>query len=255
MWVINYIIYKSDNFLANSKKWIAEKLLGFFIMVIIGCGLTTFKDIPLLLQGISIILGFVILRFVSFRQLDKISSYELSKATALDYEPIFKINNSHLEPSGKESFLISKLDLNSIEEKIKQNHSFYTLKVKQEKEVIGFIELSDSATNDVLDKVDWKSADKKEHFLSPERNLKYIERVAIHKDYKKKGIGTAIYKNLFSQLHDYSFYSFVMTAPYNNLGSKKFHDKMKFKIVGTFNSSEYAGFKNYRSELYYIDNK
>ena len=252
LWVLNYIIYKSDNFLANSKKWIAEKVFAIFIMIIAWCGLTIFlKETPVLIQGITVIVAFVSVRLISFKQLTQISNYELVMAKESDYDSLCMINNAYLNPDGKESFIISKLDINTVHEKINQNHSFFVLKIEKEENVIGFVELSDSVPKDILDKVVWTSEKERELVLT--KNAKYIEKIVTHSDYLKKGIGTAIYRNLFNQLSDYSFYSFVMVSPYNNIGSVRFHKKMNFRIGGTFSSSEYAGFKNYKSLLFCID--
>ncbi len=249
-WVFNYIIYKSDNFIANSKKWILEKIVAIIIIGAAWILLTTLREIHILMQGLIVIASFIAIRLTSFRQLTQISDYELIEAKEKDLQALCNINNSHLNPDGKKSFIISKITPQLVSDKIAQEHQYYILNIKNEDKIIGFIELSNGVEKGILDQVTWINEDNKVRIINSDKDIKYIEKIAIHPDYAGKGIGTAIYRNLFDLLPSYSFYSFVMVAPFHNEGSVKFHEKMNFKATGTFSAPHFAGFENYQSILY-----
>jgi len=58
--------------------------------------------------------------------------------------------------------------------------------------------------------------------------------IYVHPDYKKAGIGKALYKKLIAKLTDMGFHLLVAGMTMPNIGSQKLHEKMGFEKVGEF---------------------
>jgi L-amino acid N-acyltransferase YncA len=251
LWVLNYVFEKSDNYRANTAKWIAEKL--FSIALFSGIWMLekyVLKNNHNLMQGGVLIGAFCLSRLISFNQLFHSASFNLVPATLEDYDSIVKINNSYLNPEGKKAFLISELTIEKIKKHVSQGNTFYVLKMEKNDSILAFAELSTAIAADIIEKVEWNSIQQEMYFKSLKNDLLYIEKVAVSPGFKSKGYGKAVYKNLFQQYPDKSFYAFVMSSPHNNQISIRFHSDSGFSEAGKFNSKEFEGFKNYSSILF-----
>ena len=71
-------------------------------------------------------------------------------------------------------------------------------------------------------------------FLSKLKKFLYVDRVAIHKDYRRAGLGKKIYENIFLEAKQdiLPIALEVNTEPLNQ-PSLNFHEKMGFDQVGT----------------------
>ncbi len=252
-WVINYILQNKGNFIAKNKTWIAEKIVALIIFSSTYLLLHfLWFDMKLFYQGLIIITAFILVRTISFRQVKKAPRYSLDKATEMDFITISEINNSYLDPEKNRAFMISEMSEEIIESRLENNFRYYVLRKFGNDEILGFVELSNSVGEDILNHVSWENDKYKKQILDNNfDNLLYIEKIAVDKTYKKQGIGEALYKNLFAKYSDYSFYAFVMDHPHKNEISMNFHKKLGFVEAGTLELEEYKVFDNYRSKIFY----
>lgn len=256
LWVINYTRQTSGNYLAKNRKWYMEKILGISIFaasyLIVNFLLT---PISIVLSGIIVIFTFVMVRFVSFNQVKKAEVFSLEIAQEDNFATIAEINNHYLGAQGKDSFMITPLSVKKIESRLKDDFAYYVLRGTVKNEIFGFIELSSTAGNEILDNVIWNDNNYTELIMNTEQKVFYIEKVAVNEKYQHQGIGTALYTNLFNRFPYHSFYSFVMERPYDNVVSSAFHNASGFRSLGRFTEEEFCGFSNYQSRLYYRDAK
>ena len=255
-WVINYIRQKSDAFIANSKKWLYEKVLGISLYAASYAVLFFFlSEHAFLLQGGVVILAYVLVRKLSFRETKQSSGYDLIRANTAHFKAISAINNAHLNPEGKKSFMISSLSIDSITERVQNGHEFFVLVSRNESNVLGFVELSTSVDKEILEEVSWILEDDKERILNPDVPVRYIEKVGVSEEFTGKGIGKAIYAQLFEEFPNYSFYAFVMVSPHRNSISEQFHKSARFQVSGLFKADEYGNFEGYESLLFFRNKK
>lgn len=251
-WVVNYIKQNNGNFLAKNKRWLFEKFFaislftGFFFL-----NKYAISNTKLFYQGFAVIVSFILVRKISFKQVKKATRYNLEEAKESDYRNISQINNSYLNPKENESFMITEMSEEVIKERLTKNYSYFVLRNNGNQDILGFIELSQTVGNEVLEQVTWLNESAKNQILSKNNKLLYVEKIAVDKNYKKQGIGEAIYNNLFNMYKDFSFYAFIMDKPFTNKISMNFHEKIGFKESGTLNLDEFNSFKNYQSKLFY----
>ena len=247
-WVINYIYQTSGDFVAKNRIWLFEK----FTSIIIFAGVYLLIrfwliDENLYFQGGLVVASFVAVRKLSFRQVKKAQRYSFLTAEEEDYPKIAAINNSYLDPKKNKAFMITGLSEEKIRDRLDDSYMYYVLKQDETADVLGFIELSLSAGNDILQQVEWFDQEKKDRILAAKEKVLYIEKIAVNKEFKRHGMGAALYQHLFNELPDHSFYAFVMQKPHRNSVSLSFHQKLGFDVAGIFRANEFTGFKNYES--------
>jgi len=251
-WVLNYKYQHSGNFFADNNLWILEKVMAIALSASIYLTLAKYlTGLEHYWKGAIVIATFIAIRKMSFRQVKKAQSYELKEAAPEDFEEIARMNNHYLGGNNKKSFMISPLSTDQINQlQEEKNHTFYILRKKDDDAILGFVEISPSADYEILKTVHWKDNKTAEKILHPNNEqIKYIEKIAVNKNFKRMGIGKALYTNVFEANPSTSYYAFVMNKPFNNKVSLAFHKNMRFFEAGSFNASEYAGYKNYQSIL------
>jgi GNAT superfamily N-acetyltransferase len=80
--------------------------------------------------------------------------------------------------------------------------------------------------------------------------LTWIEQVAVHPDHVRRGVGSAMYGDLFSWNQDHTFACALAELPVPNDASRIFHQKKGFARMGTFTAEEFCGLKPYQSGIY-----
>ena len=251
-WVINYIVQNKGNYIAKNKTWIAEKIIAIILFTTIYIlQKYTFSELDLIYQGLAVIITFILVRKISFKQVKNAPRYSLDIAKTEDFSIIAEINNSYFDPEKNKAFMITEMTEDIIHERIQKNFKYYVLRKFGNDEILGFVELSDSVGEDILNQVNWKNDKFKRQILGTNENLLYVEKIAIDKTYKKQGVGEALYKNLFAKYSDSSFYAFVMDHPYKNEISMNFHEKLGFEEAGLLKLDEYKVFKDYQSKIFY----
>ena len=224
-WVINYIVQNKGNYIAKNKTWIAEKIVAIVLFTTIYIlEKYTLSEFDLIYQGLAVIITFILVRKISFKQVKNAPRYSLDIAKPDDFKIIAEINNSYFDPEKNKAFMITEMTEDIIHERIQNNFKYYVLRKFGNDEILGFVELSDSVGDDILNQVNWRNDKLKNQILGNNGDLLNIEKIAIDKAYKKQGVGEALYKNLFAKYNNSSFYAFVMDKPYTNEISMNFHE-------------------------------
>jgi L-amino acid N-acyltransferase YncA len=251
-WVINYIIQNKGNYIAKNKTWIAEKIVAIALFTTLFLLLKyPFSSVELFFQGLAVIILFILVRKISFKQVKNAPRYSLDIAKPEDFEIIADINNSYYDPEKNKAFMITQMTEDIIQERIQKSYKYYVLRKFGNDEILGFIELSPSVGEEILQQVSWRNDKFRKQILENHENLLYVEKIAVDKTYKKQGVGEALYKNLFAKYSNCSFYAFVMDQPHTNEISMNFHEKLGFEEAGVLKLEEFKNFNNYQSKLYY----
>lgn len=65
------------------------------------------------------------------------------------------------------------------------------------------------------------------------QNGKYVYSVCVDEAYRGKNIANSLYDNLKIFYHDSDLYVDIQHEPHNNIASRKFHEKIGFKLKAT----------------------
>jgi L-amino acid N-acyltransferase YncA len=247
LWVINYNIHTRAFGNKRSLWWMLEKVIVIVIYVVVFILITYVlpKNANYISAGL-IIISFVIARFIGFSQLRGSHSFKIRKAKPDDASAIVSLNNKwYTEGSNNKGFLVTLLDEKQVAKDIESDTVTYFIAESKKKELQGFVSVSDSPEEGIMDSVTW--IDKKLEEKFKKVNNKYIEKVAVVEGAEKKGLGRALYQRLFQEYPKYILYSFAAYYPKINEASINFHTRMGFKKSGIFERDEFLGIKDYRS--------
>ncbi len=250
IWVVNFVYKNVEYYIKNKRQWYLQKVLAIVIYAANFFVMNYLLYDYQLINGLILIVSYVGVRKICFAELKGVLSYELKPAASCEYELISEINKDNLDPKKNESFIISELSEATIKEKIGDGHQFLVLRFKGENQILGFIELSNAVSKEVLNNTSWNDCVDKSIFVENNEKVKYIERIIVKKEFKGNKIGTALYHKLFENFESYIFYAFVIEKPFKNNISMRFHKKLGFNNVGVFKAENYCGFKNYQSILF-----
>lgn len=121
-------------------------------------------------------------------------------------------------------------------------------------EVAGFLSVTDKSSSHfqelitALATVQWQSP------LNLGRpDLFYIDKIAVHPKYHRRGVAKALYAQVFGEFSDAHFFTALVEKPLRNEASEHFHLKLDFKRIGTFAAADCFGFDQYQSGIYSRD--
>lgn len=94
--------------------------------------------------------------------------------------------------------------------------------------------------------------------ISPEgllnqESLVWIAKIAVEPHAARRGIGTRLYQQLFSDLRKHPFITTTARSPIMNLASYGFHTKAGFREIGTFYSGDRGELKDCSNYVMYRD--
>jgi len=78
----------------------------------------------------------------------------------------------------------------------------------------------------------------------------YVKRIAISPEYQRCGFGRSLYAELTTRFPTHHLMAAIIEAPYNNIGSSKFHRAHGFIRAATFTGRGIFGFKEYAAGIY-----
>ncbi|WP_419172318.1 hypothetical protein [Halobacteriovorax sp.] len=177
------------------------------------------------------------------------NNFELISATEKDIQVIVDINNSRTNREDKDGFILDKYSYDETLAKLQKGIGLYLINNTISNETVGFLELSDKVDKRIPDQLEWEDEEVKEKFVS--LKPKYIDRICLLNKDSAKGAGSFTYRKMFQLFPDKNFYAFIVTKPIENKASVRFHLKNGFKHIATFNKDEYAGFRNYQSQIFF----
>lgn len=64
-------------------------------------------------------------------------------------------------------------------------------------------------------------------------SLIYVDRIALHPDYRSRKLGGSLYKAAFEAFPDRDLIGCEVNTMPDNPGSKRFHERMGFEVIGT----------------------
>ncbi|MET3697926.1 L-amino acid N-acyltransferase YncA [Bacillus oleivorans] len=248
-WVLNfqYEAKRAGTFQKNrAKVWLLEKVL---VILIYGFSWAliqfTLVSNYTILQMVCIISSFILVRNFGFNNVKDSREYTFEKATYYDIEEIVDINNSYFNGRVIEGgFLLKKLVPNDVRQAIDYQEDLYFVAKDSNGKVIGYIELKSQFPAEVMDGLEWESP------FDLQQEQFYIEQVAVHQEYQRKGVGSFLYDQTFRTFPEKNFSAFVVSQPIRNESSIRFHQKMGFEQKATFHSNQYAGMSPYESILF-----
>ncbi|MCF7857699.1 MAG: GNAT family N-acetyltransferase [Candidatus Cloacimonetes bacterium] len=248
LWVINHLLEFKEKNKPKANKWLLEKVLAVMIFSVVLLIIVKFGDLlPHYLEVAMIIIGYFVVRKVSFRQLKDKKGTQIRAAVPEDAETITELNNSALHSKSPSGFMISKLEVRKVREQIKTGETDFHVIFKKKGKILGFIEISKSADNSILEEVDWIDFFQKDRFEKGDG--RYIEKIVIKPENRNKDLGKTFYEYLFDNYRDHLLYAFITIKPINNQASMNFHEKNDFIKSAIFTSKEYSGLKNYQSVM------
>ncbi|MFL7793617.1 MAG: GNAT family N-acetyltransferase [Anaerolineae bacterium] len=262
LWVGNYLYQFREQYRSRGKRWILEKVLAIVIYAL--CYVTIYFTrnlAPIWILGGIMILGFALVRNVGFSQVKMISSlgallrmlaggFRFREALPGDAAAIAEINNSNLLVDSQKGFFIVELDAAEVERSIKEGPERYYVAQNRDSCVVGFVETSDSVSQEVINEMTWFDLELQGQF-HPETAI-YIEKVAARQDHRRQGIGRFLYESLFRSYTSTVFYAFVVLSPVTNYPPLEFHLGLKFSKAAVSRALEFCGLSNYQSSLLLI---
>ncbi|MEQ9414251.1 MAG: GNAT family N-acetyltransferase [Cyclobacteriaceae bacterium] len=252
-WVINYV---HENKLAlsgksDSKKWILEKCFGIITMILVAL-ITRFFTPLFFLQLSLVIVGYFIVRNISFRSVKKTRGMKFRKARLDDLDQIVRIHNSNAlinRLNAQKGYLLSEADADVLRGKLISKSGYFYYVATNNEEILGFVQVKKGIPQE--EEEEYLSAKKQEDIdtlISTEPHW-HILTVAVNEDFKGTGVGKYMYNRLFEKYPESHFTAFVVFEPTRNTGSITFHEAMGFKEVGVFVGSKEYKIKNYESRL------
>lgn len=254
IWVLNYL-HENTVVLRLSRKanvkWILEKVFAIIVYLLVLILLFYF-EIPKYLMTVILIIGFIIVRNISFRTVKQTRGLKFRKAKIEDANSIVDIHNQNARKNIKsngQGFLLEETSDERLIKKFNDNATQYFVSTIKNK-VVGFLQISIGIPSDELEEFEntifYSEEDKQ---LIDNRHI-HILTVGVSRGYKKTGVGKFIYQSLFRRFRGYSFSAYVVEKPIKNNASKVFHEKLGFEIMGRFISDFYYSLEDYRSILY-----
>ncbi|MHC4537095.1 MAG: GNAT family N-acetyltransferase [Planctomycetota bacterium] len=145
----------------------------------------------------------------------------LRNAILDDIAEIVDINRSYLSSDSEAGFLIRELEVEQVKECITRNPDSFIVGQNIEGEIVGFIMVADSIEQEIIEHLEWFSVNLRALFeqYSPK---KYIEMIAVKRNYQRQKIGSSLYKYLFRRYPKCMFYAFVVLKPLKNSISLNF---------------------------------
>jgi ribosomal protein S18 acetylase RimI-like enzyme len=179
---------------------------------------------------------------------DVITRLEFSKASKKDISSIVEINNSHVTSDHTGGFLLNKIDDRRVERSLTWGTSNYFVARSNDGLVVGFISFTGGVSESVLEDLTWSDNCSKD-MLFHNKHL-YIEQVAVRSEYRATGVGTFMYRSLLEIYPLDILTAFIVTKPFENVASTKFHFKNGFKVGGILDRSIFLGMSEFRSLLF-----
>lgn len=79
----------------------------------------------------------------------------------------------------------------------------------------------------------------------------FIDTVGVSPRHRGRGVGDALYADLFRRFPGKGFLAFVVEAPHRNEASIRFHEKHGFERVACFRADRYGRYTDFRSGVWY----
>ena len=252
IWVVNHIHeLKHEGVFSTVRaiRWYAEKIVIIIIYSVPYIIINYFDIIDnIYIKSGLIIAGFIISRYVGFKQVKSTMKFYFSEATENDADKIAEINNDHYNRTSEQGFMISKLCRTDVIKRIASEDYRYFVAKSSSGDIIGFVEVGYKSDDNILSNLLW--TDESYKYLVENKKYSYIEKIAVRQGFNRKGIGEFLYKSLFSELPSTVFAAFVVNKPYQNIASIKFHQKMGFNGVAVYRTEQFMGIKDYESIFY-----
>jgi ribosomal protein S18 acetylase RimI-like enzyme len=172
----------------------------------------------------------------------------LRNAILDDIAEIVDINRSYLTSDSESGFLIQELEVEQVKKCITRNPDSFIVGQNIEGEIVGFIKFSDFIQQEIIAKLEWFSVNLR-HLFEKYSPKKYIDMIAVKRNYQHQKIGSSLYKYLFRRYPECMFYAFTVLKPLKNSTSLNFHFKNGFFEVAVFRASEFLGLKNFECVL------
>jgi len=91
-----------------------------------------------------------------------------------------------------------------------------------------------------LSQISWEAT-----FLLENEPCVYVDRIATRPEYRGRGVGRALYSELFSHYRCHTILAGIAESPFRNDASIRFHEHLGFRRVGTYRAAQFAGIRNY----------
>ena len=147
------------------------------------------------------------------------NNFEIHSVHESDYDFILRVNEENVE-------VLSPMDRDGLLRFAEMAEMFSVATVNGQRAAF-LIALTEAASSYESENYRWFK-NRYEHFL-------YVDRIVIDEPFRKIGLGTALYQNVFhyAMLHNIPVVTAeIDTIPYND-ASLKFHRRMGFEEVGT----------------------
>ena len=82
-------------------------------------------------------------------------------------------------------------------------------------------------------------------------NLGWLGKIAVRPDWMRKGVGKALYEQIFSEHPSWSFLTMNVSRPVTNTPSKTFHEALGFADVGKAPLGDRGTFRNVMCQVYF----
>lgn len=172
------------------------------------------------------------------------------KGTTKDFPQIFDIAYSYYKTLNKDGFLVKLPDEKSLLDFVENQTKELYVACNEINQILGYL-LIDSIINEKnSNKSEYYYFNEEDKLLLSDPEIRYINQIAVKKEFKHLKIGSFLYKNLLKDNQDKTYILAVVTGPVMNEASYYFHMKNGFEVIGTYQNDEYRGIRNYESVLF-----
>jgi len=145
---------------------------------------------------------------------------------------------------GRRGFLLPMENTTDLEQFLRAGT---TLLARERGQVAGFLIL-----------LEWDSPENRgtREILSPPgdlRGLRWIEKVAVAPEQMGTGLARELYDRVLAWRPEAPHACCIVEKPFSNDASVRFHEKLGFRRVGTFQTATFRGLSPYQSGIYFRD--
>lgn len=161
---------------------------------------------------------------------------------------IAELNNHETSAIAADNgFILSQLSEQCLKNALARPRHGYIVAEIDGGHVCAFLRIVDTAPADVMAELIW--IDLSSRTLFDSSSPKYVERIVVGKNYRRRRIGRDLYAFSAGFIAHTGLYMFACVSPVENRASLRFHESLGFKKAALFERDIFHGLVNYRSIL------